>query len=490
MWFEQKKIPPIGFVQQTKDVVISTVQKTALWLFLLCLVGWVLFASGFFDSTFQTIDSIGKTFVTNTSQTLSSTFGKEMIKDEYGNINILLVWYGWEDHAGWYLADSIVVASYDTKLHSASLISLPRDLIVNMSGYINKINAAMAYKYNKTRDLEDSALALAQKVWDITSLNIPYYALIDFNGFAKLIDSIWWIDITVPKRIYDNAYPGPNWTYTVFSLNSWFQHLDWQTALKYARSRHSTSDFSRSQRQQQIIKAIMSRVADWGMFSISTVKKLYSTYKEMVTTNVQMDELIGLLRYGKTIPLLHSFGYTMECSNDIRRTMQAACLLYPVNSEDFNGMSWLLPVGASMGKLSFYDYTRYFADMVAHNQWYLNEALPIHIYNATDTNYAKKFAYRNGISGKLAAKLRRYAFMVHSVDNASYASTGTTAVIYATWSYEETLRMVKLYVNIDTIDVRPLQVDGSGVVLPSSFHLYLGNNYLDQVWSKPFSYYK
>ena len=146
MWFEQKKIPPIGFVQQTKDVVIGTVQKTALWLFLLCLVGWVLFASGFFDSTFQTIDSIGKTFVTNTSQTLSSTFGKEMIKDEYGNINILLVWYGWEDHAGWYLADSIVVASYDTKLHSASLISLPRDLIVNMSGYINKINAAMAYK--------------------------------------------------------------------------------------------------------------------------------------------------------------------------------------------------------------------------------------------------------------------------------------------------------------------------------------------------------
>gem|GEM_PF-5581466 len=58
----------------------------------------------------------------------------------------------------------------------------------------------------------------------------------------------------------------------------------------------------------------------------------------------------------------------MECSNEVLRTMSPACLLYPTDSEQFNGMSGLLPVGASSSNISFYERTRYFADQVAHNQ--------------------------------------------------------------------------------------------------------------------------
>jgi anionic cell wall polymer biosynthesis LytR-Cps2A-Psr (LCP) family protein len=70
------------------------------------------------------------------------------------------------------------------------MVSLPRDLVVNMSGYINKINSVMAFKYNKTKDIDEAAKALANKAQEITSLPIPYYALIDFNGFSDLVDAV------------------------------------------------------------------------------------------------------------------------------------------------------------------------------------------------------------------------------------------------------------------------------------------------------------
>jgi anionic cell wall polymer biosynthesis LytR-Cps2A-Psr (LCP) family protein len=68
------------------------------------------------------------------------------------------------------------------------MISIPRDLVINSSGYINRINTVMAYSYNRNKNLDLAAQSLSNKVSEITNLKIPYYALIDFNGFAELID--------------------------------------------------------------------------------------------------------------------------------------------------------------------------------------------------------------------------------------------------------------------------------------------------------------
>jgi anionic cell wall polymer biosynthesis LytR-Cps2A-Psr (LCP) family protein len=69
--------------------------------------------------------------------------------------------------------------------------------------------------------------------------------------------------------------------------------LDGDTALKYARSRHTTSDFSRSQRQQQIIKAIMDKMLQKeNLTNIDTLRELYDTYTRMVTTNISSKEMI------------------------------------------------------------------------------------------------------------------------------------------------------------------------------------------------------
>lgn len=430
--------------------------------------------------------------ISQTSSFISSTFGKDMIKDEYGNINVILIGYGGGWHQWGYLADTIIVASYDPSLHSVSMISIPRDLIINASWYINKVNAILPHQYSKTKDIWLATMFLAQKVWEITSLDISYYMLIDFAWFEKMIDSLGGIDVYVPRKVYDTTFPWPNWSYTTFSLNSGQQHLDGLTALKYARSRHSTSDFSRSQRQQLILKAIFAKITNGWSLSLSTVKKLHQSYIDMIKTNISLDEMIGLLQYGKSVPQIHSFGLTMECSNLVWRTMPAWCLLYPVDSSTwgtFNGMSGLLPIGSTSSKLSYYKKTQYFWHLVAHNQWYLSENIPITIRNAGDKAYAKKFPYRNGLAGSIASKLQRYGFDITTVDNSDNPSTWTIAIVTTDQPYEETIRMLKLFVTIDEIKKEDAPKNLSGEALPGNITLYLGNTTLDQYGSKPFSYY-
>jgi anionic cell wall polymer biosynthesis LytR-Cps2A-Psr (LCP) family protein len=62
--------------------------------------------------------------------------------------------------------------------------------VVNSSGYINRINTIMAYSYNKHKDLNLAVQTLSEKIAEITSIDIHYYALIDFNGFSDLVDKI------------------------------------------------------------------------------------------------------------------------------------------------------------------------------------------------------------------------------------------------------------------------------------------------------------
>jgi anionic cell wall polymer biosynthesis LytR-Cps2A-Psr (LCP) family protein len=130
-----------------------------------------------------------------------------MTKDDQWNINIMLVGYGGDRHSWGFLADSILVASYNPTHHSVSMISIPRDMIMNDEWRVNKINTVFANRYSKTKDLSQSAHGLADKLTEILWLEIPYYALIDFNGFEQLIDTLWGLEIDIPKAIVDYKYP-------------------------------------------------------------------------------------------------------------------------------------------------------------------------------------------------------------------------------------------------------------------------------------------
>lgn len=72
--------------------------------------------------------------------------------------------------------------------------------------------------------------------------------------------------------------------------------LDGETALKYARSRHSTSDFSRAYRQQQIIEGIMHKLLGTiSLTQLGKVRDTYSLFTSMLDTNVTVKQVLGLV---------------------------------------------------------------------------------------------------------------------------------------------------------------------------------------------------
>jgi LCP family protein required for cell wall assembly len=96
----------------------------------------------------------------------------------------------------------------------------------------------------------------------ILGLKIDYYALVDFGGFKEVIDALGGITVDVPEAFSDSTYPTENNGYMTVSFTGGIQKMNGEKALQYARSRHTTSDFSRSLRQQIIIKAIIDKIKD------------------------------------------------------------------------------------------------------------------------------------------------------------------------------------------------------------------------------------
>lgn len=449
------------------------------------LIWWTIIVLFFMLSySFWRLWSFTKTIVGIGSYILWNTVGDSMRVDKE-NINILLVGYGWGKHDGAQLADTIIVASYDPDVHSVSMIAIPRDLLVTThDNDIGRINSVMSHAYNTNGwDIRSAALTLSKKVEKITGLTIPYYAMIDFDGFIKIVDSLGGIDIEVPSHFLDMQYPvDRNGTYEIFELPAGMNHLSWPNTLKYARSRHSTSDFSRSKRQQSIIKAIVSKMMSSENFSIRKFKELYNNYTSIVKTNITLDQMIWLLQYDTSMPSMHSFGYTMQCSNDIRKTMIPWCLLRPANGG-------ILPSLASGGVIEAYDDMKFFANLVTQDQQFLNEEMPITVYNASDKNISDTLPHGDRIALKTAVKLNRYAFNVVQVTNAPIVSSGTFIEVYGTGIYENTINTLKKFIRIDDVKFMSWSVDQLWNYMTGGLYLYLGNNYLNTVGNTEFDYY-
>ncbi len=145
------------------------------------------------------------------------------------------------------LADTIMVAAANMASQKITLISLPRDLVVNG----RKINEYLSFYGPEV---------LRKKVESVSSLPMHHTVLLNFEAFESIIDAFGGIDVNVEKAIYDPLYPDDQGGYMVYSIAAGSYHMNGAEALKYARSRHSTSDFDRAKRQQQILTAMQERV--------------------------------------------------------------------------------------------------------------------------------------------------------------------------------------------------------------------------------------
>jgi anionic cell wall polymer biosynthesis LytR-Cps2A-Psr (LCP) family protein len=96
------------------------------------------------------------------------------------------------------------------------------------------------------------------------SFDVPVhgYVRLDFDGFRAMVDAVGGIDVVVEEGIVDDVYPTEDYGTTRIEIPAGLQHMDGETALRYVRSRHGSSDFDRAARQQQVVIALARRLSD------------------------------------------------------------------------------------------------------------------------------------------------------------------------------------------------------------------------------------
>ena len=303
--------------------MLRFILKFLFTLFIIATIFFVAFFYEFFSNSQQIFSSAEK----NTSiirQLGEMVFNPvEKLKgEENGRINILLLGIGGEKHYGGELTDTIMIASVNTKTNEAALLSIPRDLYVQIPGtnVNNKINAIKFYG-DQSKD-ENGIELLKEVVEEISGLNIHYYAQLDFNGFIKIINDLDGIDIYLEKDINDPNYPNFNRGYDPFYIEKGWHHLDGETTLKVARSRHSVmGDFDRIKRQQDIIKATKQKVFQkYSQFDVIAFKNIFISLSNNLKTDLQLKELPRFYKIAKEIKSYDITVETVDTKNYLNRT--------------------------------------------------------------------------------------------------------------------------------------------------------------------------
>lgn len=185
--------------------------------------------------------------------------------------------------------DTIILLSFNPNTGATGMISFPRDLWVSLPGINVTTKINMAYMLGELRNYPGGGAQLIKDtVSSFTGRPVDHYVRVNFDGFREIIDLIGGVTVDVPYTIHDEEFPTPDYGVETFHLDAGIHHLDGETALKYARTRHSDSDYGRARRQQDIIRAVAQQVTNAGMIPqlLTKAPQLLITMQNSIQTDI------------------------------------------------------------------------------------------------------------------------------------------------------------------------------------------------------------
>lgn len=361
-----------------------------------------------------------KLFHGNIFSVLTST---KLKGEDSGRVNILLAGNSADDagHSGGDLTDSIMIMSIDTKTNQAFIISVPRDLYVQIPGSSRHEKINYAYVAGKANHFSQDGYPsggmgeLESVVSQDFGIPIDYYALINYTALRQAVDAVGGIDITIksndPRGLYDPsidyATHGP-----LVKLTNGVHHLNGEMALDLARARgdsyrsygFAASDFERTNNQRAMLVALKTKAVSAGVLSNpAKLSSLADAVGNNVKTDFNLSEVHRLYDLVKNINGANIKSYSLNNVNG-KNLLK--------NSTSFDGQSILVPA-AGMD-----DYTgiQNFMQQLLSNDPVVQEGAQIVLLNATTTA---------GLAGQQRTKLEANHYHVAAIGNATPQATTT-----------------------------------------------------------------
>jgi polyisoprenyl-teichoic acid--peptidoglycan teichoic acid transferase len=305
-------------------------------------------------------------------------FNKEInLKKTQARINVLLLGVGGGTHEGPYLTDTIIFTSLDAKNNKATLVSIPRDLWVDdLTGPDKKINTA--YATGESSKKSGGIILSSAVVGKLIQRPVDYVIRIDFSGFVKAVDLLGGINVNVENQLDDSQYPISGKendvcghtdqelndlsmqvaTASATSLEAFpcrykhihfdkgIQQMSGEQALEFVRSRHAEgeegSDFARSKRQEEIIKAVKDRVFSLNvLLNPSKLVDFYNVVKDSVDTNIKESEFDDFIRLAMQMKNAKIENAVIDYGDS--QAKRLGLLINPAISEQYNNEWVLIP---------------------------------------------------------------------------------------------------------------------------------------------------
>lgn len=246
-----------------------------------------------------TVDS---NFLINTVAPLPTidTSGSQVLSNGQETVNFLLIGSD-RRPGGSFRTDTMVIAILRPNEGQVSLISIPRDLWVSIPDWENqRINTA--YQHGVSVGYPGGGAGLLKDTVQYNlGIRIDHTALVEFDGFRQIVDTLGGVDVPVSCaytdwRLIDPSYdPNNENNWYLYTAGPGVIHMDGDLALWYARSRQKSSDFDRGRRQQEVLRALFTQALQAG--TLSRIPELYSDLKNTVETDLGLGDILQLSLY-------------------------------------------------------------------------------------------------------------------------------------------------------------------------------------------------
>jgi LCP family protein required for cell wall assembly len=238
-----------------------------------------------------------------------------------------------------YLTDTMIVVSIDPATGRLAFISLPRDTSgiplpkswpaarTFGGSYNNKINTLYTVARGRPdlfpgNDAQRGYAALMGALGELYGLDIDWYVAVDLNSFRSVVNTLGGVVVDVQLPVYDTGYPADDGRGKLkLYVPPGMVRMNGQQALAYARSRHGSSDFDRSSRQQRVITSIREQTDLGDLLKPGVISELLKQFRKDIKTNIPPKQLPALISLAEKVDLdrrvnlvlSDSAGYSSVC---------------------------------------------------------------------------------------------------------------------------------------------------------------------------------